>query len=638
MNKGLIVVGTDTDAGKTAFSLLALAALPGRFAYWKPVETGESDTARIRALLPSATAFSSLLHLAEAVAPALAARRVGVAMPGVSEIVAALPASALPLLIETFGSPLSPLTEDVLQLDLIRALNRPIVLVVSSKVGAVGRALQSARILDAVGCMPTALAIVGPIDPFAEEQLRKHSGISKVESLTLPDGDWTSEGFSAHAHSQRQHLASLLEVDPISERTMFWLERDREIVWHPYTSLIPAHPPLAVVAARDEYLILDDGREIIDGISSWWTILHGHCNLEITAAIRASTRTLDHILFAGATHPAAVDLAEQLLDTVGWDEGGRVFYSDNGSTAVEVALKMAYQFWCHRSEPGRMLFVGFEAGYHGDTFGAMAVGRDPLFFGRFEPLLFRTLRIPVDADALDAALGEHAGQVAACIIEPLVQGAGGMKMHSPNRLRAIAEVCRKRDVLLIADEVMTGFGRTGSFWAFEQARISPDLVCAAKGITGGVLPLSATLISPRVVLAFDTSDRRDTFFHGHSFTANPIACAAAVASGRLMQSGAWRTSVERIRAFWHAHSSALNVLPGVVEVRITGIILAVELDLAGGYLAEGGSTMQRTALESGVLLRPLGNVIYAMPPFCTSNESLERIVVSMTNAIRSCRI
>jgi adenosylmethionine-8-amino-7-oxononanoate aminotransferase len=251
---------------------------------------------------------------------------------------------------------------------------------------------------------------------------------------------------------------------------------------------------LPVVAAADEFLTLADGRRVIDGISSWWTILHGHRQPAIMQAIRSATYTLDHVLFAGATHPHAVELADRLLGAMPWPAGGRVFYSDNGSTAVEVALKMAYQFWCLRGEPRRTLFVGFENGYHGDTFGAMSVGRDPLFFGRFEPLLFRVVQVPVDAAALDAALTRHAGEVAAVVIEPLVQGAGGMRMHSPKELRALFDVARKHGVLFIADEVMTGFGRTGSLWAFQQAGISPDLVCLAKGITGGVLPLSATVV------------------------------------------------------------------------------------------------------------------------------------------------
>jgi adenosylmethionine-8-amino-7-oxononanoate aminotransferase len=409
-------------------------------------------------------------------------------------------------------------------------------------------------------------------------------------------------------------------------------------VWHPYTSLQSPDLPLPVVAAEDEFLTLANGRRVIDGISSWWTILHGHRQPAIMQAIRDATHRLDHVLFAGATHPHAVALAEHLLRAMPWPVGGRVFYSDNGSTAVEVALKMAYQFWCHRDESQRTLFVGFENGYHGDTFGAMSVGRDPVFFGRFEPLLFRTLRVPLSTEALDVVLTRHRGDVAAVVLEPLVQGAGGMQMHSPDELRAIFEVTRKHRVLFVADEVMTGFGRTGSLWAFNQAGIAPDLVCLAKGITGGVLPLAATLVSPDVVSAFDTPDRSKTFFHGHSFTANPIACAAAVANWKLLQTGRWQADVARIEGFWESSVRPLAALQGVKDIRIRGLIAAIELDIPGGYLAAIGAALRRECLDRGVLLRPLGNVLYALPPLCTSDESLAVIADAMSHAVRSCRM
>jgi adenosylmethionine---8-amino-7-oxononanoate aminotransferase len=614
---GFVVVGTDTDAGKTAFSILALAA--GGFAYWKPAETGDSDTEKIRRLVPGATVYDPVARFTEPVAPLLAARREGRAMPGVDAILAARPASDCPLLIETFGGPLSPLTEVTLQLELIRAFRLPAILVASSAVGAVGRVLAAARALEEVEL--AAIALMGPEDLFAVEQLQRHRPGVTVVSLAMPPGEWSCDLIASAADHYREQLALRAPLRGLR------VAAKRDAVWHPYTPLRGADDPLPVVSAEREFLQLADGRRIIDGISSWWTILHGHREPALMQAIRDATRRLDHVLFAGATHPDAVQLADHLLNAMPWPAGGRVFYSDNGSTAVEVALKMAYQFWCHRGEPGRTLFIGFEHGYHGDTFGAMSVGRDQLFFGRFEPLLFRAVQVPVDANRLDDALQAHPGEVAAVIIEPLVQGAGGMRMHSPGELAAIAEVCRRHDVLLIADEVMTGFGRTGSLFAFQQARVIPDLVCVAKGITGGVLPLSATLVSPRIVEAFDTPDRAKTFFHGHSFTANPIACAAAVASWKLLQTGEWTTHVNRIEGFWRSQ------FMWQTNVRIQGLIAAIELDLPGGYLAEAATAMRRVALDGGVLLRPLGNVLYAMPPLCTSDESLRRIADAMNRAV-----
>jgi adenosylmethionine-8-amino-7-oxononanoate aminotransferase len=385
-----------------------------------------------------------------------------------------------------------------------------------------------------------------------------------------------------------------------------------------------------VIGAQDEFLHLADGRRIIDGISSWWTILHGHREPRLMAALHEATRAFDHVLFAGVTHPNAIRVAELLLNTVPWErESGRVFFSDNGSTAVEVALKMAYQYWHQRGQPQRTLFIGFEDGYHGDTFGAMAVGRDPLFFGKFEPLLFRAERVPVSADQLDEALKRAGDRAAAVILEPLVQGAGGMRMHSPEVLRALFEVTRKHGALFIADEVMTGCYRTGTMWAFDAAGIAPDLICAAKTLAGGILSLAATLASPEIVSAFDAADREHTFFHGHSFTAHPLACAIAAANLEILQRES-PSAPARMEAFWHKAFDPLRGNPRVRDVRIRGSIAAIEIDVPGGYLAEAASGMRKRCLEHGVFLRPLGNVLYAMPPFNCSMESLEKIAEVMT--------
>ena len=352
-------------------------------------------------------------------------------------------------------------------------------------------------------------------------------------------------------------------------------------------------------------------------------------NRALMAALHEATQAFDHVLFAGVTHAPAIRVAELLLRTAPWT-GGRVFFSDNGSTAVEVALKMAYQFWCHRGEPERTLFVGFENGYHGDTFGAMAIGREPLFFGRFEPLLFRAERIPVSAERLDEALIKNANRVAAVILEPLVQGAGGMRMHSPDELRAIFEVTRRHGVLFIADEVMTGCHRTGTMWAFQATGIVPDLICCAKTLAGGILSLAATLASPEIVSAFDTADRERTFFHGHSFTAHPLACAIAAANLDWLQNEP-PTAPARFEAFWK--EALMPLRERVADVRIRGTIAAIELDVPGGYLAEIGKKMRQRCLELGVLLRPLGNVLYALPPFGTSEATLQKIAQAMAEAI-----
>jgi adenosylmethionine---8-amino-7-oxononanoate aminotransferase len=638
-----IILGTDTDAGKTTFALLWLQLFGDEWEYWKPVETGESDSGRVAALVPTAVVHSVLRRFSASVAPPLAARMEDGRVPMASEIAGAMPKALIGergIVIETFGSAFSPLNDAELQLALLRALDRPCVLVSSTKLGCIGRTLQALAALRIEGVEPLAVVLLGEPDLFAEEQVRQHRPALCLIALEPPVA-WTTSGVVACAERQRSELERLRQGLALERTSNLFAYAsgselradDHRCVWHPYTSLMDADEPLACVRASDEFLELADGRRVIDGISSWWTILHGHRHPPLMAALKEAARHIDHVLFAGVTHPYAVELADLLLKTMRWD-GGRVFYSDNGSTAVEVALKLAYQFWCHRDQPTRTRFVGFEHGYHGDTFGAMAVSRDPTFFGRFEPLLFRADILPLDPDALDKHLDQHAKQIAAVIIEPLVQGAGGMRVHSPETLRQIVEITHRHGVLFIADEVMTGGGRTGTLWAHQAADIVPDLVCAAKTLTGGVLPLAATLIAPAIVEAFRTPDRSRTFFHGHSFTANPLACAVAACNYRKLLT----TPLEaprRLERYWTDALSPLREHPRVKDVRIRGSIAAVELEVEGGYLADVGRAMRRTCLDRGVMLRPLGSVLYAMPPYCTSKDSLSKIADAMIAAVEA---
>jgi adenosylmethionine-8-amino-7-oxononanoate aminotransferase len=631
----LFILGTDTDAGKTTFALCWLAAFGDRYEYWKPVETGDLDSERIRLLVPHATVHKSVARFRQPCAPPLAARLEGATIPPARTLAAAKPAPrpGHHLLVETFGSPLSPLNECELQVVLIRALALPCVLVASSAVGAIGRTLQSLAALREQGLQPAAIVLVGAVDDYALDQIAQH-GPAIPRFALRPPATWDIEGVARTAREQQDVLNAIATslAPPCAAQVSDLLDRDRRAVWHPYTSLRPPEPPLVSVAAQDEFLYLADGRRVIDGISSWWTILHGHRDPVLMKALAEASQRFDHVHFAGVTHTPAIELAELLLQTAPW-QGGRVFYSDNGSTAVEVALKMAYQFWSHQGESGRTRFIGFEHGYHGDTFGAMAVSRDPVFFGGFEPLLFQADIIPLAAERLDEALSRQPGKVAAVIVEPLVQGAGGMRMHTAEELHALYEVARRHGVLFIADEVMTGGGRTGTLWAHQAAGIAPDLICAAKTLTGGVLPLAATLASPDVVEAWETSDPRRTFFHGHSFTAHPLACSVAVANWKMLTSSPCSVS-RQMETFWHQALAPLRDYSQVLDVRVRGTIAAVELKLPGAYLAAVGD-QRRICLEHGVLLRPLGNVLYTLPPFCTSPESLTRIAEAMFRAVRA---
>jgi adenosylmethionine-8-amino-7-oxononanoate transaminase len=644
MSDDWIILGTDTDAGKTTLALLWMSAFGDSYEYWKPVETGPSDSESLRTLVPQAMVHPPRQRFDAPVAPQLAAEQQGKQVLGVSQLAAArpTPGPGRRLLIETFGSPFSPLNRQCLQLDLIRYMGGRRLLVTSSTVGAIGRILQCIAALESQFLKPHAIVLVGVPDHYAIGEIQKRSSL-EVFSLQPPES-YDAYAVRRTAEAQRPVLVnielSLGHALPPSSVAKYDLSSvvalDRAAVWHPYTSLRELDDPLPCTGAHYEFLDVVQGgrrRRLIDAISSWWTILHGHRHPPLMQALAAAADRIDHVHFAGVTHEPAVEFAEWLLRSVGW-QGGRVFYSDNGSTAVEVALKMAYQFWCHHGEPERTRFVGFEHGYHGDTFGAMAVSRDLVFFGRFEPLLMQADILPLDPNRLDEHLGAKRGQVAGIIIEPLVQGAGGMRMHTPATLRAISEVARRHDVLFIVDEVMTGGGRTGTLWAHQAAGVVPDLVCTAKTLAGGVLSLAATLASPRIVTAFATPDRTRTFFHGHSFTAHPLACAVACENARLLDQRETLEKPVAMERFWKESLTALQEEPRVKDVRIRGSIAAVELNVEGGYLADIGREMRLAALEMGVLLRPLGSVLYAMPPYCTSRESLERIAEAMRSAVK----
>ena len=649
-----VVLGTDTDAGKTTFSLLWLAHFAPKYAYWKPLETGPSDSGRVAELAQTVRVRPSLHSFRDALAPTRAAREEGVTIPSAASIAAACPGDES-LLIETFGGPFSPLNDDEPQIELIRRLVLPTVLVGPSTVGAIGRCRAMLRALRGEGILPRAIVLLGPEDAFAEAEIAR-DGVPVFGIRGLGDEAWTTDRLRETALVQAatfDAVDSLLDErrglsPPVGLRRFAstsptgtspaarqedgdWLAMDRRCVWHPYTALDDPDEPLAVVGADAEFLHLADGRRIVDGIASWWTIQHGHRHPPLVRALQEAMTEIDHVIFAGASHPWAARLAERLLATTSWT-GGRVFYSDNGSTAVEVALKMAYQYWSLRGQSQRSTFIGFEHGYHGDTFGAMAVSRDPVFFGPFEPLLFQAEILPLDPNRVDDWLTKHPQEVAALVVEPLVQGARRHALPRPGHAPCdLFDVARRHDVLTIADEVMTGLGRLGPFWAHQAAGISPDFIASAKTIAGGMLSLAATLVAPRIV---DVFQGRERFCHGHSFTAHPLACAVGLANLPLVDDAIPATPM-RLEAFWRQAFADLANRPLVKDVRMLGTIAAVELDVPGGYLADAARIVRRAALAKGVLLRPLGNVVYVMPPWCASDASLERIAAAVKAGIEA---
>lgn len=407
-------------------------------------------------------------------------------------------------------------------------------------------------------------------------------------------------------------------------------DRDKKHIWHPFTPQLGSEPNVPIVKG-DGALVYDaDGREYIDAISSWWVNIHGHANSYIANKVKQQLDQIEHVLFSGYTHEPAVRLAELLKKHLPYMD--KVFYSDDGSTSVEVALKMAFQYW-HNKGQVRTKVIAFENAYHGDTFGSMSVGARNVFSNAFATMLFDVVHIPVpvqgrEQESIAALKNAIDDNTAAFIFEPLVQGAAGMIMYEASALDELLHVCESSNVITIADEVMTGFGRTGKMFATDHCSFKPDIICLSKGITGGFMPLGATLCTEKVYSAYLTADRTKTFFHGHSYTANPLACAAACASLELFENGEVLSSVERIAAFMKNAVEKLRQQSSVLDARVCGAILAVELKSpeATGYLNVVGESVAGFFQERGIILRPLGNVIYLIPPYCTTDDQLNKMV------------
>lgn len=398
-------------------------------------------------------------------------------------------------------------------------------------------------------------------------------------------------------------------------------------LWQPLTQHGIAPPPPVVAQADGAHLYTADGQKIFDGISSWWVTTHGHSHPRIRAAIAAQVEKLSQTILANFTHDAANDFVAELSRAA--PEFARVFLSDSGSTANEVALKMALGAWYHRGQPGRNKIIAFEHGYHGATLGATSLGARGVFSRPHEALLFEVLRVPspaVDAERclleLEKLLKVHEHEIAAVIIEPLVQGAGGMKFYASDVLDDITRITQSHGAFMIFDEVMTGFGRTGTLFAYQQCRAVPDIITLAKGITGGFLPMGATLCNAEIFDAFYADDRARMLFHSTSYTGNALACAAAAENLRVWRDEETGEKIQWINRYHQKFLPRLNVQ----NPRILGTLAAFEIESADNdYLADIGPRLMEFAMKRGVLLRPLGNTVYIMPPYCSSETDLEMV-------------
>jgi adenosylmethionine-8-amino-7-oxononanoate aminotransferase len=424
-------------------------------------------------------------------------------------------------------------------------------------------------------------------------------------------------------------------------------------IWHPFTNSAVDPAPIEIVRAEGVWLYAKDGRRILDAVSSWWVNLHGHANPRIAEAIAKQAREMEHVILAGFTHEPAEELAERLRKWVA-PQLTHLFFSDDGSTAVEVALKLAVQHFSNTGRSEKREIVALEHGYHGDTAGAMSVSDDSPFTDPFRSLRYPVHRVhsaycyrcPVGlrreschiecAGQLETLLEERGDKIAAVIVEPLLQAAGGMIVLPVEFLQRVRAACSKHDVLLLADEVLTGFGRTGKMFACDLAGVAPDLMCLSKGITGGFLPMGVTLCSDRVEMAFRSENRLHTFYHGHSYTGNALACAAANASLRIFNE---EPVFERIAVMAEINSERLAELkkfPQVGEVRQIGTIGAIELRTDdAGYLSAMRPKLYQFFLERGVLLRPLGNVVYVLPPYVIPPVELHHVYDVIVEAVQT---
>lgn len=414
-------------------------------------------------------------------------------------------------------------------------------------------------------------------------------------------------------------------------------QRDKKHLWHPLTQHKTAPDMLAIVRASGSILYDEQGGEYIDGISSWYTSMYGHCNPYITRQVSQQMQQLDQVVFSGFTHEPAVKLSEALMKILPANQQ-KLFFSDNGSTATEIGIKMALQYH-HNLGNDRKVMLAFEEGFHGDTFGAMSVSGLSVYNGAFEEHFIKVLRLPVPTGDNNTKVLQHLRKlisqykIAGFIYEPLVQGAAAMKMHDANGLENILKICKENEILCVADEVMTGFGKTGKNFASEYLEVQPDIICMSKALTAGLLPMAVTSCTSKVYDAFYSDEISKGLFHGHTYTANPLACTAAIAGIELLSSEEIQQDINRIIAAHDQFRSKIQDHPKVTNLRQLGVIFAFDLNVPMERYGNLRNKLYRHFMERGVFLRPLGNTIYILAPYTTSNVQLEKIYSSIEAAL-----
>lgn len=635
--KQFIVAGIGTEIGKTVVSAILVEALQAD--YWKPVQSGareDSDTETVRQLISNSRSqfHPEAYQLTEPLSPHAAAALDDITID-LDQI--RLPETNNGLIVELAGGLMVPLTDQELNIDLVQRLNLPVVLVSQNYLGSINHTLLSVEALRQRNIPLAGLIFNGPTIPSTETLILTYTNVPCLGRIGQM-ADVTKDTIAAQAKVIQSTFKPGFTSKP-SPKSL--AERDQAVIWKPFTQMQTAPVPIPIVRGEGAVLYSADGRQYIDAIASWWVNLHGHAHPYIAERVAEQARLLEHVIFADFTHEPAVALAERLL-TILPDNQARIFYSDNGSTAVEVALKMAFQYWHNLGKP-RLKVVAFDNAYHGDTFGAMAVGGRSAFTAPFVPFLFDVLYLPVptpgqEETVLTLAEQLFTDEIAAFIVEPLVQGSGGMVMYEPAVLEQLMQLAHRNDTLVIADEVMTGFGRTGRLFASQYLTTEqPDLMCLSKGLTGGTMALGVTSCTQAIYAAFLSTDKFKTLFHGHSFTANPLACTAALASFDLLMNADTQADIRRISGRHTAFARQLSAYPTATKVRQRGTLLAFDLNVGEtSYFNSIRDQAYHFLLDRGILMRPLGNVLYLMPPYCTTDAQITYIyeqIIALLNQL-----
>lgn len=640
--KGLFVTGTDTNVGKTLVATLLCQGFAKVIptAYFKPIQCGEpKDTDTVATFAGSSVKIKESTYFLQApMSPNRAAQLENIAIDLDKILVEGLEESEQFYIVEGAGGVAVPISSNQSMLDVMSGLQLPAIVVASTRLGTINHTVLTVKALQQKGISCLGIVLNGEPDEGLSETLEEATSVPVLFHVP-PWGEITPAIIENFTNTNLEFLGFVdraLGRRQNNENSK-WEERDRAHVWHPFTQhgIVKDHP--VVERGHGSYLYFNN-QKVIDGISSWWVNIFGHCHPTLSAVVAQQSHELEHVIFAGFSHHPAIQLADNLVQLTNQRDCrlSKVFYSDNGSTSVEVALKMAYQYCQQSGESHKNRFLALKGSYHGDTLGAMSVGERDGFNKVFNPLMFPVDFVdPFDLRELEEAFADFGSRYAAVIVEPMVQGSSGMRMHSAEFLNRLATLAREHNTLVICDEVFTGFYRTGKMFAFEHSNLRPDLLCLSKGLTGGYLPLGVTMASQTLYDCFNREDLQAAFLHGHSYTANPISCRVACTTLNLLQQPEWQNAISQIITMTSQCLRELENNGKLFNLRQLGTIGAMEIGSKKSNYFRGSFSydFHKKALAKGVLLRPLGSTVYAVPPYCISEKDLKRVYLTIEQLV-----